>query len=465
MRVEHTSWFGRMAGAMGGACCGLLLLVAAFPLLAWNESNARGEALALDEGLRLVQPAPLSLFDSKQVGKLVHISGPVSACDQLADATFGIAVKNALALERRSEQFRTVEQRSSQTRKTAFGGEETVTTFSYADEWGPSPIDSRSFDDQRYRGRNPTQMRTERELWYCPSVALGPYRLPQPVVAALAGQSMAPVDVHDPSVSAVARLQGSENDRGDAVDADPNRKPRRGRALQPQQQDSRALSQVVAHGNALYTGNPLQPRVADERYSFAAAVVPAASVVGSLDARGAVQPFRASNGRDILLASPREEGPHALFEAAHSRNAMVTWALRGAGWLLMLVALNLIFRPLSVAPEVVPILGGLASWVIGTGTGLIAFMLSLALTFATVAVAWVAVRPLLSLGLLAAAAGATWLLFSMGRRGGAAPLAPLNDAASGRWAPTADGQAPSNQKPAAARARYLPAHDYESKRD
>jgi hypothetical protein len=303
-------------------------------------------------------------------------------------------------------------------------------------------------------------MRTEHELRYCPSVALGPYRLPQPVVAALAGQSMAPVDVHDPSVSAVARLQSSGNKRDDA---DRNRKPPRSRALQPQQQDSRALSQVVAHGNALYTGNPLQPRIADERYSFAAAVVPAASVVGSLDARGAVQPFRASNGRDILLTSPREEGPHAMFEAAHSRNAMITWALRGAGWLLMLVALNLIFRPLSVAPEVVPILGGLASWVIGTGTGLIAFMLSMALSCATVAVAWVAVRPLLSLGLLTAAAGAMWLLFSKGRasgRRGAVPLAPLNDAASGR-----EGQPPSNQKPAAAPARYPPAHDYGPKRD
>ena len=38
--VEHVSWFGRIGGAFKGILVGLIMFVAAFPLLFWNEGRS-----------------------------------------------------------------------------------------------------------------------------------------------------------------------------------------------------------------------------------------------------------------------------------------------------------------------------------------------------------------------------------------------------------------------------------------
>jgi hypothetical protein len=65
-----------------------------------------------------------------------------------------------------------------------------------------------------------------------------------------------------------------------------------------------------------------------------------------------------------------------------------------------------VFRPLTIAGSIIPVLGRLLS----TGIGMIAFLLALGLSLVIIALAWITARPLLTVGLLAAAAGALVLI-------------------------------------------------------
>jgi len=157
---------------------------------------------------------------------------------------------------------------------------------------------------------------------------------------------------------------------------------------------SGALAALTLHDNALYTGNALAPRVNDERITFKTASAGPASVLGAWAAPGqAIAPWKASNGREVLLVERGIVSRSDLIAHAHSANVAMTWLFRGLGWVVLLVAWALILAPLSVAPEVVPLVGGLASAVIGCGTSIVGGVAATVIALCTVAVSWLAVRP------------------------------------------------------------------------
>ncbi|MCI5166345.1 MAG: hypothetical protein D3903_09665, partial [Candidatus Electrothrix sp. GM3_4] len=84
-----------------------------------------------------------------------------------------------------------------------------------------------------------------------------------------------------------------------------------------------------------------------------------------------------------------------------SDNTILTWALRAAGFILMMIGLSMIFKVFSVLADVLPFLGS----IVEAGTGFIAFLLSAVLSLITIAVAWIVFRPLLGIILLVIAVG------------------------------------------------------------
>ncbi len=68
----------------------------------------------------------------------------------------------------------------------------------------------------------------------------------------------------------------------------------------------------------------------------------------------------------------------------------------------------MMLKVLSVTADIVPMFGSL----VGTGTGIISFLLAAVLSLLTIAAAWVIYRPLLGLALLAAAAALIWAVRS-----------------------------------------------------
>ena len=90
----------------------------------------------------------------------------------------------------------------------------------------------------------------------------------------------------------------------------------------------------------------------------------------------------------------------AMFAAAERENTMFAWLLRLVGFIMMAAGAGMVLAPIGVLADVLPIFGR----IVRLGTGLAAFLVAAVLSTVTIAIAWIAVRPLLGLGLLVVAA-------------------------------------------------------------
>src|SRR5260370_23075900 len=108
-----------------------------------------------------------------------------------------------------------------------------------------------------------------------------------------------------------------------------------------------------------------------------------------------------------------------MFKTAQDENAILTWVVRGVGFFVMFIGLFLVFRPIAVFADVLPLFGTM----LGAGIGLFAFLGAAVLTILTIAVAWVFVRPVLGIILLILAGAGIFWLGVVGRAGKAAGAA------------------------------------------
>jgi hypothetical protein len=108
-----------------------------------------------------------------------------------------------------------------------------------------------------------------------------------------------------------------------------------------------------------------------------------------------------------------------MFRSAEAANETLTWILRGVGWLLMTLGVFLVLRPFVMLVNFVPFAGSLVSF----GAFVLAATASAALSLVTIAVAWLAYRPLLGGVILVGGIAGASLTISMMRRARAAKAA------------------------------------------
>ena len=367
------SWFSRLAESIKSVLIGLILFVISFPLLFWNESRAVTTARSLEEGAGAVVTVAADAVSPGNEGKLVHVTGPVATTGPVVDEDLGIEA-DAVKLLRKVEMYQWIEEEKSETKKKLGGGEETVTTYEYKKAWSADPVDSSAFYEAAGH-ENPGEFPLPSATFVADPVTLGAFTLTAEQLDQLGNATALPVDA-----SAAESLP-------------------------------EGMAAQVANG-AFYLGeNPATPVVGDVRISFEVVNPEQASVV-AVQTGGTFAPYQAEAGDSILLV---EEGPHTaaeMFQTAQSANTVLTWILRAAGFFAMFLGLFLVFRPLSVVGDVVPFIGSL----LGVGIGFFAFVTAFVLTFITIAIAWIAVRPILGITLLVLAAGGLFWLISANRK-------------------------------------------------
>jgi len=126
------------------------------------------------------------------------------------------------------------------------------------------------------------------------------------------------------------------------------------------------------------------------------------------------QPYQTQAGDKLDMLELGTLDAETMFKVAHERNKMLTWILRGAGAAAMFFGLMLISGPLSTLFDVIPFMGSLVGGVSMIAAG----MLTIALSMATVGVAWVFYRPLIGVPLLVASVGVL-VLFGAKKRSAA----------------------------------------------
>jgi hypothetical protein len=360
--VTSRSWFARIGSSLTGLLIGPVVVLGAIVLLFWNEGRAVGTTRSLTEGAGAVVSVAAGTIDPANEGRLVHVTGPVTTAEKLRDAATGVEA-DGLRIVRKVEAFQWRETSTSETRKKLGGGEETVTTHSYALGWTDHPADGSAFKQPEGHRNPPVALAGETVTQR--AARIGAFAL-SPAQAGRFGTSR-PLPVERLDRTALQKTLGIA-----------------------------AAGQLV--DGRIYVGiDATRPRLGDLRISYELATTPDATVVARQTGTGFTA-FTTSNGRSIEILRDGAVSPTQVFDDALSGNTTMTWIIRVGGILVLAFGFGLVLGPLSVLADIVPFVGDL----IGGASSMVALAAAVLVGSVTIAVAWFASRPLLSAGLIVA---------------------------------------------------------------
>jgi len=237
--------------------------------------------------------ANINVLNSSRSGHLVYATGTAVTEDVLEDTIFGIST-NAISFERAVEYYQWVEDKRSETRQKLGGGEETVTIYTYRQDWVTRPVDSSRFSAPNTREENKNTVIANIEYYAvrAENVSLGAYKLPKFLANSIHKDKDEPFTVELSNEVIVALTQQIA----------PNIPPS-------------AAPAVHVNGSTVYLGsNPGLPSIGDIRVTFTRT---APSVEVSLIAQvvdNTFEAFRTQNGTRLAT----------LKVGVHSAENMVT---------------------------------------------------------------------------------------------------------------------------------------------
>ena len=374
--VTSRSWFNRLGNAFKGILFGLILVLISFPLLFWNEGRAVKRYKTLQEGGGAVVSVSADRIEPANEGRLVHLAGLATTEEMLTDPLFGVSAQ-AIKLKREVEMYQWQEESRSEEKKKLGGGTETTTTYTYSRKWSEDLIDSGNFKKPEGHG-NPGQMPFATEETTARTVTVGGFYLSPSLVSKM--RDFTPLAL----------------------------------ATDYQAPDTLADKRHIS-GDTIYLGNdPALPQIGDLRVSFLQVVPMEVSLVAQ-QVNATFTPYQTKAGGTIELLQAGEHSAEEMFAQAQQSNTILTWVLRAAGFVLMLVGFQLILSPLSVFADVVPMMGSIVS----VGTGFVASLIAGLFSLLTIAIAWFVYRPLFGIILIAVAVLLGSILFVKMRKASA----------------------------------------------
>lgn len=395
--TKRESWLGRLGNAFKGIIIGGILVLVAIGLLFWNEGWTIERYRDLEEGKANVVSVSSETVVADNEGKLVYMTGEAETDDILSDETFQVSV-NAVGLKRCVEMYQWKENSESETEKNVGGGTTTTTTYTYDKVWSSSVIDSSSFQESGHD--NPDSMPYQGETWLAEKVTLGTFDLSPSLIAAMGPwekyeiepQKTEAVSEGDASAAATENAVTENAVTENAVTEVPTD------AVLEDGENTTILRQF--HQGGYYIGNhPDSPQIGDTRITFEVVRPKEISLISQQHGNTFI-PYQAVHGTLELLEN-RLASVEEMFANAHSANRFMAWILRLVGVALMFFGLKMILAPLSVLADVLPILGNIVEF----GTSVFAFLMALAGSLLTIAIAWFFYRPLIGVPLLVASGG------------------------------------------------------------
>ncbi len=341
---------GGCGGMIGGVLFGLIAFLASFVVLFWNEGRAVQTYNSLNEGAAAVVSVGADSVVAANNGKLVYVSGMALTNDVATDTDFGISVK-AIKLQRNVQMY--------QWKETSKSGNNNTTTYTYDKTWSSSLISSRNFKQSGHE--NPTEMRFKSADFVANNVTLGAFTL---------------------SKSLVNKMSGG---RSLAVDTVPYTLP------------ASVKDQTKVSDGYFYIGQGVfaSPQVGDVQVKFTVIEPTTVSVIsGQKDKTFA--PYKTTAGDELDMLEMGAQTPDEMFKSAQDTNTLMTWILRGGGFIAMYIGAALLLSPATMLLKFIPFFGELVE----RALLLVAFAITFLLSFVTMSIAWMIYHPLIGLSLL-----------------------------------------------------------------
>ncbi|MGB0775036.1 MAG: TMEM43 family protein, partial [Akkermansiaceae bacterium] len=191
--TETTSegWLGRIGSSIKGVLIGLIMIVAAFPVLFWNEGRAVKTRKDLDQGSKEFVSLESTEVNAANEGKLVHLTGMTVAEGERKDSEFNVSAEG-LVLKRKVEMFQWHEDVDSKSKKKLGGSKETTKTYTYKKAWGEGRIDSSKFN-QANDHVNPS-LTLSSQSWTASPITVGGFTLSESLVGKINQSTAYPIE-------------------------------------------------------------------------------------------------------------------------------------------------------------------------------------------------------------------------------------------------------------------------------
>jgi hypothetical protein len=360
-----TSWLSRIGSSLMGVLIGIILLPCAIFLLSWNEGRAVTAATGLKRGLSSIVEVSADTVNPQNNSKLVYLNGTLSGATPAVDPWNKLSAAGLLRLQRKVEMYQWLERESETTSNNIGGSQTTQKTYTYSLGWAETAANSAQFKVPA--GHQNPAMPLKSQTFDASLVKIGAFTLDKSLVQDLT------------NFEAVETL-------------------------------TQAPVGYRVQGNLLYKGvNPDQPVLGDVRVTYSAIAAQTYSIAAQQNNSTLTIYQDAKNDYKIALIEPGVVSAQKLFADQASTEKMITWACRIGGFLMLLIGFNLIMGPLAMLVAFLPFLQGL----VGAGTFFIALGLAIPITLITIAIAWIASRPLIGGGILLLAVAAAWMIRSV----------------------------------------------------
>ena len=374
-QVTNESWFSRLGKSIGGIFAGILLFLLGIGVLAWNEGRAVKTAKGLEEGAANVVSLASPTAAAAEDGKLIHITGEATTTDRLKDDFFPIDVV-AIKLRRDVEMLQWKENSESKTQNKLGGGTETVTTYTYEKTWSNQAINSGDFKEPTGH-ENPGTIPIPSQTQTAQTVTIGDFRLSGGLVGAMTEFTGVPLPETLP--------EGFQK-----------------------------------FGDSIYKGvDPMNPQIGDLKIKFDVSNPAEVSIIAKVNGKNLVG-YPTQTGTTIEMLRYGSVPASEMFAAAQASNETLTWVLRVVGFFMLFIGVSLVLAPIAVIADVLPILGSIMRF----GTSIIAMVIAAPTALITIALAWLAYRPILGISLLVLGV-AVPVLIVMFKKAKPAPVAAL----------------------------------------
>jgi len=359
--VTRRGYFQRLAGSFGGIAIGFLLVVAAVPLLWWNEGRAVKAQRALDEATKLVVDIDAGKADAANNGRLVHVAGDAVSHSPVRDGDLNLVFNDVVLVVRSVAMYQWLEQKDTRSVDELGGGQRTETTYSYRQDWSDQWKNSEVF--KHPTGHANPQMPLQSQSWAATGTTLGAFTLEREALLQLqAGSPRKPDKIPD----------GWKDD-----------------------------------GDGLYRGTDLSaPQLGDLRVRYTMIASPAEVSVMARQMGSGFETYEMPNGYPIFFVNDGRRSAEEMIKHRRDAEMMITWLLRGLGLGLMWIGFCLVMGPLKALANVLPFLAGVAGFAIAV----VALALTLPIGLGTIGIAWLFYRPITGLLLLTLSVAGSYLL-------------------------------------------------------
>ena len=368
---DDDSWFSWGGGSGRTLSSGAIFLLS-LVLLFWNETSSKATADALAEAGSRVREISGTTLDPTAEGQPVHISATVSSQSGAADPQFALR-STGVAIYRHVQMYQWIEHKETHGR-----GKRRRTEYYYEMDWDWRYHDSSRFHEPR--GHENPKPRLNSEGFFAEDAKLGPYLFKSEAVLK---EALWDMDSEDPG--SLGRWPKYRNDLPDL----------------PAQLTNKGWFQAAADEYYLGDQSVEDVELGDLSVSFYEFPTNYPLSLIAMQRGRQLQPWKASNGEEVLIARSGSEGAAEMVRGAIASNGGATSFLRLIGVIGAMLGMAGMAGAISGLLSMVPVLGPL----LNVSLRLVGALVGLVLGVFTMVLGWLWARPVIALTLLVLVVG------------------------------------------------------------